>query len=144
MIRYLKGNIFDSGAQVLVNPINTVGVMGKGLALDFKQRYPRMFDLYRDACRAGLLHVGEPMLYRSSEQWVLLFPTKAHWKEPSRLEWIETGLQKFVERYKSKGITSIAFPKLGCGNGGLNWMEVKEVMERYLGELPIEVYVYMD
>lgn len=144
MIRYLKGNIFDSEAQVLVNPVNTVGVMGKGLALDFKQRYPRMFDLYRDACRARLLHVGEPMLYRSSEQWVLLFPTKAHWKEPSRLEWIETGLQKFVERYKSKGITSIAFPKLGCGNGGLDWMEVKEVMERYLGELPINVYIYIN
>ena len=143
MIHYVSGNIFDSPAQTLVNPVNTVGVMGKGLALEFKKRYPRMFDEYKKQCRDGWLYVGSFMLWRAKDHFVLNFPTKKHWKDPSSLIYVEAGLLSFVNKYESYGISSIAFPKLGCGNGGLDWKTVKPVMERYLQELPIDVYIYI-
>lgn len=143
MIHYVSGNIFDSPAQTLVNPVNTVGVMGKGLALEFKKRYPRMFDEYKKQCRDGWLYVGSFMLWRAKDHFVLNFPTKKHWKDPSSLIYVEAGLLSFVNKYESYGVSSIAFPKLGCGNGGLDWKAVKSVMERYLQELPIDVYIYI-
>lgn len=84
------------------------------------------------------------MLYHAPDRWILLFPTKENWRDSSKIEYLEAGLQKFVDSYAEKGITSIAFPKLGCGNGGLSWDEVKPVMEKYLGQLPIQVYIYID
>lgn len=143
MIHYVSGNIFDSPAQTLVNPVNTVGVMGKGLALEFKKRYPKMFEEYKKQCHDGWLHVGDLMLWRAKDHFVLNFPTKKHWKDPSSLIYVEAGLLSFVNKYESYGISSIAFPKLGCGNGGLDWEVVKPVMERYLQELPIDVYIYI-
>lgn len=142
MINYIKGDIFDSPAQVIVNPVNTVGVMGKGLALSFKQRYPEMFQAYRTACEKHLLTVGKLMLWRAPDHWILLFPTKENWCHPSKLSYIEKGLIKFTETYANKNITSVAFPKLGCGNGELDWNKVKPLMEKYLEHLPINVYIY--
>ena len=143
MIRYIEGDIFKSPAQVIVNTVNTVGVMGKGIALEFKKRYPDMFQAYRDICDRRKLKTGSLMLYYEPDHWVLLFPTKENWRNPSRMEYIEAGLAKFCRTYAEKGITSVAFPKLGCGNGELNWSDVQPVMEKYLKDLPIDVYIYL-
>jgi len=143
MIEYIEGDIFSSPAQVIVNTVNTVGVMGKGLALAFKQRYPEMFAYYRTACEKRQLKTGKLMLWYAPEHWILLFPTKEHWRNPSKLEYIENGLIKFVNTYADKNITSIAFPRLGCGNGELNWDDVRQLMERYLKPLPIDIYIYL-
>lgn len=143
MITYIEGDIFESGAKVLVNPVNTAGVMGKGLALEFKKRYPAMFEAYRRLCEDGQFQVGDLWLYKADDKWILNFPTKRHWREKSTLDIIETGLQKFAAIYAQEGIASIAFPKLGSGLGGLDWeTQVKPLMERYLGELPIEIWIY--
>ena len=143
MIRYIHGDIFTSPTQTIVNPVNTVGVMGKGLAAEFKRRYPDMYAGYRTACEKHLLVPGKLMLFRECDYQVLLFPTKEDWLDPSRIEYIEAGLAKFVSSYESHGITSIGFPRLGCGCGGLNWQSVKSVMERYLHDLPIDVYILL-
>ena len=143
MIEYIEGDIFESPAQVIVNTVNTVGVMGKGLALAFRKRYPKMFERYKQACDNRSLDIGKLMLFYEADHWVLLFPTKRNWRNPSKLEYIEQGLDKFVKAYADKQISSIAFPRLGCGNGGLDWNDVKPIMERYLKNLPIRVYVYL-
>ncbi|PJF30997.1 MAG: hypothetical protein CUN51_05830 [Candidatus Thermofonsia Clade 1 bacterium] len=143
MIIYVEESLFNSPAQVLVNTVNTVGVMGKGVAKEFKRRYPQMAERYRELCERGLLTVGKLWLYRAPDKWILNFPTKKHWRERSRLKYIESGLQKFVATYRSRGITSISFPMLGCGNGQLNWDEVRPVMERYLKGLPIPTYIHL-
>lgn len=143
MIEYIEGNIFDSPAQVIVNTVNTVGVMGKGLALSYKKKYPEMFSAYRRACDKHQLVIGKLMIYYAPDHWILLFPTKENWRNPSKLEYIEAGLNKFVRTYADKGITSIAFPKLGCGNGELKWDDVRVLMEKYLKPLPIKIYIYL-
>lgn len=143
MIKYIEGDLFSSPAQVIVNTINIVGVMGKGLALSFKERYPEMFEFYKKACDDKKINIGNLLLWRAIDHWLLLFPTKKHWRSDSKLEYIEAGLQKFVGIYDQQGITSAAFPCLGCGNGGLNWQDVKPLMEKYLGVLPIDIYVYV-
>ena len=143
MITYLKGDIFSSPAQVLVNTVNTVGVMGKGVALEFKKRYPEMFSAYERVCKAKQLEIGKLFLWKGPEKWVLMFPTKVHWRNPSKIEYIEAGLQKFSATYADKGITSAAFPRLGCGNGGLDWKQVQPLMEQYLKNLPIPIYIYV-
>ena len=143
MIEYIQGNIFNSPAQVIVNTVNTVGVMGKGLALSFKKRYPDMFEAYRKACEKHQFTIGKLMLFYAPDHWILMFPTKENWRNPSKIEYIEAGLSKFVTSYADKGITSIAFPKLGCGNGELSWDVVKPIMEKYLKPLPITIYIYV-
>lgn len=143
MIEYIEGDIFESPAQVIVNTVNTVGVMGKGLALSFKQRYPDMFEHYKSICEKNLFTIGKLMLFFEADHWILLFPTKENWRNPSKIEYIEKGLMKFVQTYAEKNITSIAFPRLGCGNGELDWKDVKPLMERYLKILPIDVYIYL-
>lgn len=145
-ITFLKGNIFNTKMQTIVNTINCVGVMGKGIALVFKLRYPEMFDKYQELCKSKMIGIGKLWLYKASEspQWVLNFPTKFHWKYPSKIQYLEAGLQKFVDTYKDKGITSIAFPMLGTHNGGLDKQEVKNLMNHYLSkcDIPIEIYDY--
>ena len=143
MIRYVPTSLFMSPAQTLVNTVNTVGVMGKGIALEFKNRYPDMFNRYRTFCERKQIDIGILYLYESPNKWVLNFPTKKHWRNPSKIEWIEEGLKKFVQTYQDRGITSIAFPQLGCGNGGLPWGEVRPVMERWLRPLTIPVYIHV-
>lgn len=144
MIIYKKGDLFESDCQTLVNTVNCVGVMGKGIALAFKNKYPEMFLSYKNICNKGLLKPGTLQLYTKYDKFILNFPTKLDWKNPSKIEYIEEGLKKFVEVYKSKGITSIAFPLLGCSNGGLNWEnQVKPIMEHYLKDIDIRVEIYI-
>jgi len=143
MILYVKGDIFQSPAQVLVNAVNTVGVMGKGIALEFKRLFPEMYGQYRQLCESGKIQIGTLWLYKTPNKNILNFPTKKHWREPSRVEYIELGLRKFVETYSKMGIHSIAFPPIGCGNGQLDFRtQVQPLMERYLRNLPIEVFIY--
>ncbi len=144
MLMYIEGNMFESPAQVLVNTVNTVGVMGKGIALTFKKVYPDMYKNYRYYCENKQLEIGKLYLYKTPGKWILNFPTKINWRNPSKIEYIEQGLKKFVVSYKEKGIKSIAFPKLGCGNGGLDFeTQVKPLMDKYLSNLDIDVYVYL-
>jgi O-acetyl-ADP-ribose deacetylase (regulator of RNase III) len=145
-INIINGNIFNSHAQTIVNTVNCVGVMGKGIALVFKLRYPKMFDIYKKLCSAGEIQIGKLWLYRDEPAvpWVLNFPTKYHWKYPSKMEYIELGLKKFLSTYKGKGISSIAFPLLGTFNGGLNKNDVLNLMVKYLSlcDIPVEIYEY--
>lgn len=144
MLLYVEQDIFESQAQVIVNTVNTVGVMGKGIAKKYKQLYPDMYKQYRLYCEQELLDIGKLWLYKDENKWILNFPTKKHWRNPSKIEYIEKGLEKFVSTYEDKGIYSVSFPQLGAGNGGLNWeKEVKPLMERYLKDLPIDIFVHI-
>ena len=146
-IHFIKGNIFLTELQTIVNTVNSVGIMGKGIALIHRLRCPEMFEKYREYCDQGLLTVGKLMLYdktQNNSPWILNFPTKIHWKNPSKIEYIELGLQKFVSTYKAKQITSIAFPMLGTGLGGLDVGEVRDLMTSYLSkcDIPVEIYEF--
>ncbi|GCE27282.1 hypothetical protein KDA_27660 [Dictyobacter alpinus] len=142
-IQYATGDIFSSSAQVLVNPVNCQGIMGKGLALAFKQRYPAMFRTYQQECQSGLLRIGQPTLYTQSTPWILNFPTKDAVRANSKLEYIEKGLHYLVAHYHTLNIHSIAFPKLGAGYGRLRWEQVGPLMARYLNQLDIPVTIYL-
>ncbi|MCT7996269.1 macro domain-containing protein [Laspinema olomoucense] len=143
-IKVIRGNLFTSNCQTLVNTVNCVGVMGAGIALEFRLRYPKMYSSYVELCQKNLLDVGQLWLYKSSRRWVLNFPTKKHWKNPSQVKFLELGLQKFVDTYRQKEITSIAFPLLGTQHGGIPQEKSLEIMKFYLGQcdLPIEIYIY--
>ena len=143
MITYVKGDLFESPAKVLVNTVNTVGVMGKGIAKTFKEVYPEMFREYQGFCRDGSLTVGKLWLYKTPHKWILNFPTKQHWRGKSRLEYIEAGLDKFAATYDRKLLLQVSFPMLGCGNGELDWDDVRPLMEQYLRPLPIDVYIHL-
>ena len=144
MINYVACDLFTSPARVLVNTVNTVGVMGKGIAKDFKTVYPEMFREYQQLCERKQFEIGQLWLYKTEHKWVLNFPTKKHWRQPSRPEFVEAGLKKFVETYYVYGITSISFPMLGCGNGELDWeTQVRPLMEEYLGKLPVTSYIHL-
>lgn len=144
MINYVVCDLFSSPARVLVNTVNTVGVMGKGIAKDFKTIYPDMFGEYQALCERKQFEIGHLWLYKTGHKWILNFPTKRHWRQPSRPEYIQAGLQKFVDTYHILGITSISFPLLGCGNGELDWeTAVRPLMEKYLSKLPITIYVHL-
>lgn len=142
----IHGNIFTSRCQTIVNAVNCVGVMGAGIALECRLRYPTMHERYVALCEQRLLQPGKLWLYRSPERWVLNFPTKQHWKHPSRLDYLRRGLEKFVASYRAKGITSIAFPLLGADRGGIDPDESLALMQEYLDSglegLEIEVYRY--
>lgn len=142
MITYVNGSIFVSPARVLVNTVNTEGVMGKGIALRFKKIFPEMFREYQHLCESRVIDIGVLWLFKTSHKWILNFPTKRSWRQPSRLDYIEAGLAKFRKEYAELKIHSIAFPALGCGNGELNWDDVRPVMEEYLSDLPLNVFVH--
>ena len=142
MLTYVYNSLFDSPAQTLVNTVNTVGVMGKGIAKAFKEKYPYMFREYKRLCDSGELSIGKIHLWRSPQRLVLNFPTKTTWKKPSNVDYIKRGLDVFTNTYKELGITSVAFPPLGCGNGNLDWLDVKPVMEAYLQNVEIPVYIH--
>lgn len=144
MITFVSGNIFESPAQVLTNTVNCVGVMGKGLALEFKAKFPAMFEDYQTRCNNQKVKPGEPYLWENDRVQILNFPTKRHWKEKSRLEDIEDGLRYLVGHYEEMGIYTLALPALGCANGGLRWDDVKTLIVKYLNDLPdLEVFVYL-
>lgn len=143
MIRYVQGDLFASQAQVLVNSVNCCGVMGAGIALEFKKRFPKMYRAYRRVCQKGELDIGRPFLWRGEDRWILNFPTKLHFVQSARLEYIERGLEWIVENYRQEGISSLAMPRLGTDLGRLPWPDVKTLLERYFAELPdLDVEVY--
>jgi O-acetyl-ADP-ribose deacetylase (regulator of RNase III)/uncharacterized protein YwgA len=143
MIKVLIGDLFESQAQTLVNTVNCVGVMGKGVALGFKQRFPDMYQDYVARCRVGQVKLEQPYLYRRLiPPWVLNFPTKDHWRSVARLQDIVQGLRYLQDHYSEWGITSIAVPPLGCGEGQLEWRVVGPTLYRHLRELDIPVELY--
>ncbi|MCG9881281.1 MAG: macro domain-containing protein [Bacteroidia bacterium] len=147
MIQYKTGNLLESEAEALVNTVNTVGVMGKGIALQFKNMFPNNFKLYANACKnkevkVGNLLVTEEEALLSGKKIIVNFPTKTNWRLPSEYQYIESGLSELVKLIKEKNIKSIAIPPLGSGNGGLDWNKVKQILENYLSNLNCEIYVY--
>ena len=145
MFKKVKGNIFNSKTQVLVNTVNCVGVMGKGIALECKLRYPKMYETYKKFCDQNKLSPGALQLWKDSSPWILNFPTKLDWRDLSKFEYLEKGLDKFVNTYEEKGIKSISFPMLGASLGGLPENLVFELMTEKLHNLKnidIEVYQY--
>lgn len=146
-MKYTVGNILEAQVEALVNTVNTTGVMGKGIALAFKKAFPENFKEYEKAAKNGLLNVGTMLItetHRLTPKYIINFPTKKHWKQPSKLEYIETGLQALVTLIRQNNIHSIAIPPLGSGNGRLRWSEVKVLVEKYLSPLSsdVEIIVY--
>ncbi|WP_449046019.1 macro domain-containing protein [Paracoccus versutus] len=142
MLQFHRTSLMTSSAQTVVNTVNTVGVMGKGLAAAFKERYPDMYLAYKKRCDDGLFKPGAIWMWKGADQWVLSFSTKKHWRNPSKLEYIRNGLMDFRANYEGMGIREIAFPRLGCGNGGLNWSDVRPMMIELLHDLPITVFIH--
>jgi O-acetyl-ADP-ribose deacetylase (regulator of RNase III) len=147
MIRYITGNIMDSSAEALVNTVNTVGVMRKGIALQFRQAFPHNFNVYKQACMNGQLTTGKMLAVKDielllGERLILNFPTKQHWKMPSKYEYVESGLIALVSYLQHNPVKSIAIPALGCGNGGLEWQKVKLLIEQHLAGLDMAIWVY--
>lgn len=137
------GDLFSSEAKTLVNTVNCVGVMGKGIALDFKKKYPDMYAEYEQLCSRKEVKPGKPYYYSDLYGTSIInFPTKDHWRSPSKVSYIASGLDWFRENYAHLGITSIAFPPLGCGNGGLPWTVVGPLMYKKLSDLPIDIEVF--
>ena len=144
MIIYTNSDLFESPAKILVNTVNTRGVMGKGIAHHFKRIYPDMFEKYREHCEHRRLTIGKLYLYKTPHKWILNFPTKEHWRQPSRVEYIEAGLRKFKATWAEIGAPSIAFPMLGCGNGELDFeTQTRPLMEKYLGKLSIPILIHV-
>ncbi|MFH8339274.1 macro domain-containing protein [Streptomyces sp. AM6-12] len=141
-VRIVQGDLLQSSMHGLVNTVNTVGVMGKGIALSFKKRYPEMFADYVRRCKANQVRLGEPYPYVAANHMIVNFPTKAHWRSVSKLSDIVAGLEYLKSQYKAWGLRSIAVPPLGCGNGQLEWSVVAPVLIRHLGELDIPVELY--
>ena len=147
MILFREGNLLEAEVEALVNSVNTVGVMGKGVALMFKERYPDNFREYAQACEDGAVQLGRVFATETKElfgpRWILNFPTKGHWRFNSRLEWIERGMQDLVTVIDQLQIRSIAIPPLGCGNGRLEWRHVKRIIVEELDRIEnIEAWVY--
>ncbi len=143
MVKIIKGNIFTSNCQTIVNTVNCVGVMGAGIAYECRLRYPIMYENYLKLCEEKQLDIGKLWIYKSDDKWILNFPTKFHWKYPSKEEYLEKGLQKFVDTYKEKGITSIAFPLLGASNGGIPETVALDIMKKYLEDCNIDIEIYL-
>lgn len=143
MIRALVGDLFASDAQTHVNTVNCVGIMGKGIAREFKMRYPDMFEDYAARCARNEVRLGEPYLYRRLfPPNILNFPTKDHWRSVSKLSDIIAGLDYLEQHYQEWGITSLAVPPLGCGQGQLEWRVVGPALYRHLSRLNIPVELY--
>lgn len=147
MIRYTQGNLLTAEVDALVNTVNTVGVMGKGIALMFKEAFPANFTAYQAACKAGDVEVGRMLVTERQDlmgpRWIINFPTKQHWRHPSKLEWIDDGLVDLKRVIEEHNIRSIALPPLGSGNGGLEWPIVRARIEAVLAELKdVEAVVY--
>jgi O-acetyl-ADP-ribose deacetylase (regulator of RNase III) len=146
-MEYKIGNLLEAKTDALVNTVNTVGVMGKGIALQFKERFPHNFKIYANACKKGEVTVGKLLVVKEhtfeGDKFIINFPTKTEWFKKSQYNYIESGLQELVEVIKVYNIKSIAIPPLGCGNGGLKWEKVKQLMDKYLGALKdVDIIVF--
>lgn len=146
-MNYTRGNILESNTEVIINPVNTVGVMGKGLALAFKKQFPHNYKIYKEACKNETIDIGKLLLVDEStleqKKYIINFPTKKHWRNPSKIEYIEEGLKDLVRIIEENNFESIAIAALGCGLGGLEWENVKILIEKYVGNLEgIEILIY--
>ena len=147
MVRYTKGNLIDAQVEALVNTVNEVGVMGKGVALMFREAFPESARAYQAAAKAGTVHVGHVFVTERrsliAPKYIVHFPTKKHWRHPSRIEWIRRGLRDLVRVIRERQIRSVALPPLGCGNGGLDWEVVRREIEAALNAVPdVDVSLY--
>ncbi len=147
MLKFIKGDMLKARAEALVNTVNTVGVMGKGIALQFKEAFPQNNKAYIEACKNEVLAPGKLLAVWDSnlllgKKLIINFPTKTHWRHPSKYEYIEKGLIALVGLLKEKDIKSVALPPLGCGNGGLDWSIVKPMMIDHLSNLPIDISIF--
>lgn len=147
MIEYTTGNILEAQTEAIVNTVNTVGVMGKGIALMFKNAYPANYEQYLAAVRKGTIDIGTNLVVDNCEffgpRWIINFPTKRHWRNPSKLEWVYAGLQDLTRTVSALDIQSIAIPPLGCGAGKLSWVEVRPLIEEAFAGFPhVRVVVY--
>jgi O-acetyl-ADP-ribose deacetylase (regulator of RNase III) len=147
MISFVKGNLLDADVEALVNTVNTVGVMGKGIALMFKEAFPQNFKEYEAACKHKQVRIGRMFVTETGElmgpKWIINFPTKTHWRQRTKMEWITEGLKDLRRVIEEKEIRSVAVPPLGCGNGGLDWQDVRPAIEDALGSLAgVEVIAY--
>lgn len=141
-VTIVSGDLLRSRMQTLVNTVNTVGVMGKGIALAFKKAYPKMYEDYRRRCERHEVQLGRPYVFEAGNRLILNFPTKGHWRAVSRLSDIVAGLDHLEAHYKEWGITSLAVPPLGCGNGQLEWDVVRPTLVRHLARLDVPVELY--
>ena len=145
MVKVVSGDIFSGNYQAITNTVNCVGVMGNGIALEFKTRYPDMFNKYVLLCKENKIQVGQVWLwYRLADtpEFIVNFPTKKHWRNPSELEWIESGLDNLRTQVVKYSITTLALPALGCANGGLKFDEVLPLIENKLSDLDTKVFVF--
>lgn len=148
MIKYTTGDMLSAETEALVNTVNTVGVMGKGIALQFKDQYPNNFAAYHAACKAKQVEVGKMFVFEEQpmigdKKIIINFPTKKDWKHKSKIEYVESGLKDLAKVIEERRIKSIAMPPLGCGNGGLDWGDVKVLIEKYLSGLTdVDIIVY--
>jgi O-acetyl-ADP-ribose deacetylase (regulator of RNase III) len=140
MISLTRGNLIEANVEALVNTVNCEGFMGKGIALQFKQAFPQNFRFYQQASRAGEVQPGKMLVFATGSlvnpKYIINFPTKRHWRGKSRIEDIASGLRSLVEELRRLRITEVAVPPLGCGFGGLDWRQVRPMIERAPGELP--------
>jgi len=143
-MKVIVGNIFTSKCKTIVNTVNCVGVMGAGIALEFRLRYPDMYKKYKKLCEENKIDIGVLWIYKSPGKWILNFPTKKHWRFPSTVEYLEKGLKIFVKSYKEKNLESVAFPILGASKGGIDPEISLTIMGKYLSacDIPIEVYKF--
>jgi O-acetyl-ADP-ribose deacetylase (regulator of RNase III) len=146
-MKFITGNLLSAQTQALVNTVNTVGVMGKGIALQFKEKFPENFKIYEKACKTGEMQIGKMLVVKEhtldGDKLIINFPTKTEWFRKSQYKFIEAGLKDLVAVIQEYKIESIAIPPLGCGNGGLKWDKVKQLMEEYLGKLSdVDIRIY--
>jgi O-acetyl-ADP-ribose deacetylase (regulator of RNase III) len=146
MLTFTRGNLLEAKVDALVNTVNTVGVMGKGIALMFKEAFPENFEVYEAACKRNEVQIGRMFVTERHDligpRWIINFPTKKHWRHPSKIEWIIDGLEDLKRIIEERHIQSVALPPLGSGNGGLDWTDVRAQIEVVLADLPIEIVVY--
>jgi len=145
MIHYSDTTVFNMAADAIVNTVNCIGVMGNGLALECRLRYPEMFEDYAGRCRRWEVAIGKPYIFRyPGGPAIINLAVKMHWKYPARLEWVRRGLEGLVTLLDREGITAIAIPPLGCNLGKLDWQKVQPLLEHYLGSLPVKAIVCFD
>jgi len=152
MLHYINGvSLFDSDADALVNPVNCHGVMGKGIAKEFSKRFPEILSPYKEACAKHILRPGmimkikmciKPELFMINHPTIILFATKDHWRNPSKLEWIREGATELLNRASEWNLKSIAMPLIGCGLGGLNWSDVQPILEELFGSTNLDIMIH--
>lgn len=144
MIHFKIGDIFQQKTEAYINPVNCVGVMGAGLALQFKKRFPDNFKEYEKVCKNKELIIGKMFIYKTdiyNPKYIINFPTKNHWKDKSKLEYIDIGLISLKSAIEQYNISSISIPKIGCGLGGLKWIDVKNKIIFHLSEIDCEIFI---